>query len=437
MSQSSRQLKFPGQNLPETVVRTMDDDSELQVTTLISTQDSENVDLKPLDISSNETDTYVSSTNKEQTNNYCKESAKDDLCGNTNVNVCGGNMQRDDASNRNKVNKDKRFLKFSETKKVGAVHDGSHESEARDATKVMSDNWKISNEFHCTDGPSIQHSNIKETSKFCSTANYVEQEMNLGIGDFEMSSDDDFFIDPMVPVSSCRSSDALCHGSQDQGNSEDSQQSLDMDEKQHHHLSQTIASVKQENNSLPLSSVKSKSQLENKKEILNVPSTSTQKQKSLLSFAKKSNVKAGSTKSSLKQTDIGVFFGLKPLTKPVENKLTSAKSDVKASSSSQSSAVSHRPGSWRGRKYNRSDAKNIGSVSEGQSSGPGEDTSLPRSKKSCPFYKKIPDSAITVDAFRYGDIPGCRAYFLSHFHYDHYGGLSGKFTNPVYCSKVS
>ena len=55
--------------------------------------------------------------------------------------------------------------------------------------------------------------------------------------------------------------------------------------------------------------------------------------------------------------------------------------------------------------------------------------------RTAPFYKALEGMPLTVDAFRFGKIEGCRGYFLTHFHSDHYGGMTSNWNHgPIYCS---
>ncbi|NWW36804.1 DCR1A protein, partial [Panurus biarmicus] len=180
------------------------------------------------------------------------------------------------------------------------------------------------------------------------------------------------------------------------------------------------------------------------------PSPISSKSVPSLSLATK-NTKSSPAKE-LKQMDIGVFFGLKPKAKEErkEEVCLSKKKQISGSVSPNGKRPRHQKRKAEGsvedvEAVTESSSKNEAIVdvpSGGQRRWRKKFKELPTtgeetSKKYCPFYKKIPGTGFTVDAFRYGEIEGCTAYFLTHFHSDHYCGLTKNFRFPIYCNKVT
>ncbi|XP_073412727.1 DNA cross-link repair 1A protein isoform X2 [Dendrobates tinctorius] len=150
-----------------------------------------------------------------------------------------------------------------------------------------------------------------------------------------------------------------------------------------------------------------------------------------------------------KQMDIGVFFGLKP---KVVKAAAEVKVPLKVQSLNAVASQNEKPPRKRKATSSLSDSCGVvGNVNEipvlsttetekkgGKRFRQNSTTEQGgRGRKQCPFYKKIPGTGFAVDAFQYGEIDGCSAYFLTHFHSDHYGGLTKKFRFPIYCSKIT
>ncbi|XP_077114066.1 DNA cross-link repair 1A protein [Ranitomeya variabilis] len=156
-----------------------------------------------------------------------------------------------------------------------------------------------------------------------------------------------------------------------------------------------------------------------------------------------------SSSKAKKQMDLGVFFGLKP---KVVKAAAEVKVPLKMKSLNAGASQSEKPQRKRKATSSLGDAGGeVGNVHEipvlsatetqkrgGKRFRQNSTTEQGgRGRKQCPFYKKIPGTGFAVDAFQYGEIDGCSAYFLTHFHSDHYGGLTKKFRFPIYCSKIT
>lgn len=83
--------------------------------------------------------------------------------------------------------------------------------------------------------------------------------------------------------------------------------------------------------------------------------------------------------------------------------------------------------------------KNQGNKQKSTGSIKKDVTKKPRKRtpKIAPEYKIVQDTTFAVDAFQFGSIKGVTHYFLTHFHADHYIGLTKKFPHTIYCGQAT
>ncbi|KAK9367718.1 DNA repair metallo-beta-lactamase-domain-containing protein [Lipomyces kononenkoae] len=90
-------------------------------------------------------------------------------------------------------------------------------------------------------------------------------------------------------------------------------------------------------------------------------------------------------------------------------------------------------------KWTTATAKFQSRQSSTNGNGAAENSQNAQQMRRCPFYKIMNiEPGVAVDAFRFGAVPNISMYFLTHFHSDHYGGLSQTWVHgKIYCSEIT